>query len=109
MNIKRLILLLLVTSNLVSGLAWAWDNHPGLLADGSGQVIVASLTDAAGQDATDEGALHDHYCCHGHAHLVALPFHISLTVFSPSTLPVPSWIEAPLSRHREVGAKPPRS
>ncbi len=108
--IKRFTLVLLLSSILASSLAWAWDNHPGLLADG--QVVAASLVQSA--DSTDSGIdfssgefLHDHYC-HGSAHLLGLAFDGALALTTQPVFQLPGYWRVLVSYHPEVGTKPPR-
>ena len=110
--IKRFTIVLLLSSILASSLAWAWDNHPGLLADG--QVGVASLAQSAGEtdSGTDFGSgdfFHDHYCCHGYAHLLGLAFDNALAAIAPPPFQLPGYRRVLISHHPEVGTKPPRA
>ncbi len=110
--IKRFTLVLLLSSVLASSLAWAWDNHPGLLADG--QTAMGSLAQSgAGTDfGTDFGggdSFHDHYCCHGYAHLLGLAFDGALTLIIPPPFQSTTYRRVLISHHPEVGTKPPRA
>lgn len=106
---RRLTIVLLITATLATSLAWAWDNHPGLLGDGQAGVVPLAATAAGGSPTGDDGAPIEHHCCHGYAHLLALVFEAP-TPALPVSAPEP---QAPritlISHHPEVGTKPPRS
>ncbi len=104
---RTLLAVLLTVCTLGTALAWAWDNHPGLLTDDQ---AVAALSDAATDAAGLAGeAVHDHHCCHGSAHLLGLAFDAALgSMIQPVAAP-PFHRAILISHHPEADSKPPRA
>lgn len=75
---KRILICILLITNLFSGLAFAWDTHPEALA-GHDTVMLHALA-SIDHDHTDGIQHHGDHCCHGAAHLIGL--------FNVDTMPV---------------------
>ncbi len=65
---KHLIIYIVIFCCLGSNFAWAVDNHPESI---TGHVVSVSETDqGADTDSNHDDSQHDHFCCHGAAHLI---------------------------------------
>ncbi len=75
---KRLLIYPLLLAHLCSGLAFAWDTHPGAMA---GHDLVA-FDQPAGESTHHTGSEphHDSHSCHGAAHLIGIIHNTAIPV-----------------------------
>jgi len=79
-SMKVLIHSLVLICILGSNMAWAWDSHPEILtghvAEKSSASTFLDAEEANDSDidlmSSDTSLPHDHYCCCGHVHVVAI-------------------------------------
>lgn len=66
---KRFLIYVVIINCLGNTFAWAADTHTESL---TGHEITNTNHDADEQDGQQDDRYHDHYCCHGAAHLIGL-------------------------------------
>ncbi len=91
---KKILIYVLLLTNLCSGVAFAWDAHPEAVA-GHDAVMVDLASD--GDHEHPDGDLHHaEHCCHGASHLIGIFITVTTPVmvanrdhscFLPHTLP----------------------
>jgi len=106
-SMKTILACFLIITTLTSATAWAWDSHPESLTGH----IVAMETSATGavDTSSQDPACHDHYCCHGAAHLLALHYLCRTVSKSAAASVVSGCNDIFISRNDSPALRPPRS
>lgn len=107
---KRLLITIVIFANLFTGLAFAADMHPEVLANH--EQVVADVVDqdsgAVQQTGNDSKAAHscDH-CCHGAAHLTGMTYAVIVSLVPRGDSYQPVRVYSLISRSITPHLRPP--
>ncbi len=78
---RKFLISILLLTNVCSGMAFAWDQHPAAMSDHMITAAMSGATDSGhghSDDFSKSGSYPDDHCGHGAAHLVGIFYDVSL-------------------------------